>query len=578
MLRSLYIENVAVARRIDWELRDGFTVLTGETGAGKSVMIDCLELLLGGRFPREMLRLGAERATVSAIFTDVSDPERLRAAGVEPDEEGEVEIVRTLGADGRTALKINRRSVPLSVLREIGPALLSIQTQNGARGLLDASFHLTMLDAYAGSAPLRAAYAAPYAEWQALQSEANALRESLRQKNMLVDILRYQVKEIDAAHLSGPEEEEKLLAARTKIRSWERIAKYSGFVYRALAQSEKGASASVLLQKSAAALRQLADVMPKAEEMAARLENYRYEIEDIGEEAHALLDEGEITDPEKQLNTIENRLSLIERLKRKYGETIPEILAFRRDAASKLADLENGDEKLSDLEARVSSVRQTLAGHAAALSDARRTAAARLGEAVTQTLAYLDMPKARFTVDVRRQFTAGQEKFGPDGADEVTFCIAANPGEEPQPLGRVASGGEMSRVLLALRCALHAQSGADTLVFDEIDAGVSGGTSERIGIKLKELSSHAQLLCVTHSPQIASLADTHLRIRKIESDGRAESVLETLDAAGRVAEIARIIGGISVTETQRDAAREMVEKRTPQNQTEKEPAEAGENK
>ena len=559
MLRSLYIENIAVARQLNVDLSPGFTVITGETGAGKSVMIDCLALITGGKSQREMIRTGAERAVVSAVFSDVVLPDSLRDAGMEADENGELEICRTLTLDGRSAVKINRRSVPLSVLKELGASLVSIQSQSETRNLLDKSFHLDMLDEYAGTENLLREYAVPYGEWQELTASAQALRESLQQKNMLTDILKYQIKEIDAARLSAPDEDEKLTAMRAKIKNIERIAKYSTFVYRALTQSEKGATASVLLQKSSAALRQLADVMPEAEELAARLDNYRYEIEDIGESARALLDDGDVRDPEKQLNQIEARLSLIERLKRKYGNTISDILAFRRDAAEKLADLESGDEKLSEIEDCIRDVRVRLSRKAAEITQARRTAADVISRSVCDTLSYLDMPKVRFLVDIQKVYAGGEEQFGPRGSDDVTFMIATNPGEPAMPLAKIASGGEMSRVMLALRSVMNTKSGANTVVFDEIDAGVSGGTSEKIGIKLKEMAGGTQTLCITHSPQIAALADTHLRIRKKVVDGRAESEIEELDENGRVSEIARIIGGVSVTDTQRDAAREMIE-------------------
>ena len=541
------------------DLSPGFTVITGETGAGKSVMIDCLALITGGKSQREMIRTGAERAVVSAVFSDVVLPDSLRDAGIEADENGELEICRTLTLDGRSAVKINRRSVPLSVLKELGASLVSIQSQSETRNLLDKSFHLDMLDEYAGTENLLREYAVPYGEWQELTASAQALRESLQQKNMLTDILKYQIKEIDAARLSAPDEDEKLTAMRAKIKNIERIAKYSTFVYRALTQSEKGATASVLLQKSSAALRQLADVMPEAEELAARLDNYRYEIEDIGESARALLDDGDVRDPEKQLNQIEARLSLIERLKRKYGNTISDILAFRRDAAEKLADLESGDEKLSEIEDRIRDVRVRLSRKAAEITQARRPAADVISRSVCDTLSYLDMPKVRFLVDIQKVYAGGEEQFGPRGSDDVTFMIATNPGEPAMPLAKIASGGEMSRVMLALRSVMNTKSGAGTVVFDEIDAGVSGGTSEKIGIKLKEMAGGTQTLCITHSPQIAALADTHLRIRKKVVDGRAESEIEELDENGRVSEIARIIGGVSVTDTQRDAAREMIE-------------------
>lgn len=558
MLQSLYVENIAVARRMNWECRRGFTVLTGETGAGKSVLLDCLSLVTGGKAQRDWIRAGEDRAVVSAVFSDVVQTEALAGAGIEPDENGEIEIIRSIGADGRSSVKINRRSVPLSVLREIGSSLVSIQAQSGTHDLLDPAVHMTILDSYADMEEYLEDYRLSYRELLAVTAAADSLRESMQQKNMLVDILKYQIKEIDAARLHSADEEAKLESTRAKIKNMERIAKYSGFVYRALAQSEKGASASVLLQKSAAAMRQLADVMPEADELAAKLENYRYEIEDIGETARALIDDSEVQNPEQQLTAIESRLNLIERLKRKYGNTIEEILRFRKTSAAKLAELESGDEKLSELGEQIQRIRRDLSEKAGRISERRRARAEEFSRLVGETLSYLDMPKARFTIEVRKMYAAGQEQFGPDGSDSVMFLIAANPGEEPMPLARVASGGEMSRILLSIRSVMNTQSGAGTVVFDEIDAGVSGGTSEKIGMKLKEISRGVQVFCVTHSPQIAALADTHLCVRKKEQDGRAESFLEELDTAGRISEIARIIGGVDVTDTQREAAREMI--------------------
>ncbi|MBQ8747756.1 MAG: DNA repair protein RecN [Clostridia bacterium] len=563
MLRSLYIENIAVARRMSVDFSNGFTVITGETGAGKSVMIDALSLISGGKSAREMIRNGEDSALVSAVFSDVTPSPLLAEAGITPDENGDIEIRRTLTADGRSTVKIGGRTVPISLLREIAPALLSIQSQSESRNLLDASFHLQMLDEYADTESVLEEYRGVYSRFTTLRTSLESLKNSLREKNMLTDILRYQLKEIDSAKLSDPNEDEKLTVLRTKIKNIERIQKYSGFVYHALAQNDKGASAAVLLQKSAQALRQLADVMPEAEELAARLDGYRYEIADIGETVYAMLADGEVTNPEAQLNTLEARLSQIERLKRKYGETIADILSFRKETAAKLSDMESGEEKIAEIESEILSVRRTLAGITSRIHDKRAAAAEKIGQLISETLAYLDMPKVRFVADVRRQFDAsGEELFGPCGSDEVTFLIATNPGEPPMPLGKIASGGEMSRVMLALQSVLNSKNGAQTVVFDEIDAGVSGGTSEKIGLKLKEISQAVQVLCVTHSPQIASLADTHLRIVKTVTDGRAESSVETLDADGRVAEIARIIGGVSVTETQRDAAREMIQNNT----------------
>lgn len=552
MLKSLSIDNIAVTRHLDVDFTDGYTVITGETGAGKSILIDCMGLLAGDRAGRDMIRTGEERSSVCGVFDDLSDVASvLASAGVEMDENGEVEIRRVLTSDGKSTVRINRRSASLATLREIAPYLIQIQTQNERSQLSDRGAYLSMLDDYAGID--RSAYAAAYAAWTAKKGEIDALKEAMRERNMLSDILKYQLKEIDAVKLSAEDEEEKLLKLRVKCKNAERIGKYAALVSRVLWQNDKGNAAAEQLEKASSALEQLADVLEDAPAMAAQLENYRYEIIDIAERVQAYLEDSEIENPEKQLTNIESRLYAIDRLKKKYGATIGEIKAFRAQAAQKLDDMESGDARLRELEKQRDILAENAAEIAEALHEKRKAAAEELTAHIIGDLVFLEMPKVRFAVTVQKQ-----NMLNAAGLDEADFLLSVNPGEAMQSLSNVASGGELSRVMLALKSSVSDKTSAGTLVFDEIDTGVSGSTAERIGIMLDKLSHTTQVIAVTHSPQVAAQAKSHFCIRKTITDGRAESTIEELTPEGRVAELSRIIGGISVTEKQIAAAREML--------------------
>lgn len=561
MLHSLWIENIAVAKQVDICWNGGFSVLTGQTGAGKSVVIDSLEMLRGGKVGRELIRSGETKATVSGVF-EVLDPavvEKLTALGLPPDENGELLVTRTLMADGRSVCRVNKRAVSLSLLREAGEALLSIQSQNDRASLYNKEEYLRMLDEFCDAEADLASYRAAYQRVLAKKGEMEALKKELAERNMMLDILRYQLREIEGARLSSPDEEERLLKLRTKIKSYERVTKYANLTYKALARNEKGASCAYLIDRAIQAVNELGDVLEGAEEMAARLEEYKEELVDIGERVHDLLSDDMPPDPERQLTVIENRLSVIERLKRKYGGSVAEIQRFRETLVQKISDLEAGDLRLSELEREYEEIKAEALAVAVRISEERRALALRLGEEVAESLRYLDMPKSRFAISVtQRRDREGGYALNADGIDEVDFLIATNPGEPMSSLWKIASGGESSRVMLALLTSLTAKKGSGTIVFDEIDTGVSGGTSERIGRMLKRLSEKLQVIAVTHSPKIASLADAHFLIQKLETDGRAQSTVTELQGEERIAEIARIIGGISVTEKQLDTAREML--------------------
>lgn len=561
MLWNLYIENIAVAKQLEISFKEGFTVLTGKTGAGKSIIIDSLLLLCGAKNARELIRSGEEKATVSAIFSVNSTAEsKLSELGFEADENGEIELSRQITSDGRSTAKINRRTVPLSVLKETAPALLGIQTQSERNSFADKSTYAGLIDTFADNGDELAEYKPAYDKVLEVRGQIANLKKAMSQRDMMLDILKYQKKEIDSAKLGADDEEEKLMRLRTKLRSIEKVSKYSSVVSKALAHSEKGATAAYLLERAEAALEQLSDVIEDADDMAARLRNYRYEVIDIAERVRDALDDGEIGNPAEKLTQVESRLSVIERIKKKYGETITEIKAKRAEIAAQIADLEDGDFRLGELEKSLREAENAAAESAAKITAKRQVAAEKLSEEIIESLRFLDMPKVRFRISVTPIKENGSYQFKPDGVDDVDFLISVNTGEDIQSLGKVSSGGELSRITLAIKTALAGKNDSGTIIFDEIDAGVSGGTSERIGMMLKKLSETTQVISVTHSSQIASIADCHLLIEKSEADGRTESSVREITGDDRTAEIARIIGGIDVTEKQTAAAREMLNK------------------
>ncbi len=551
MLSSLHIENIAVIRSLDVDFTNGLCVITGETGAGKSVMLDALGFLLGGRAARDLLRNGTAQGEVSALFTDIGEEvaAHLQELGVQTD--GEVLLQRTLGADGKSKCRLNGRAVPLTLLRELAGHLVSIHGQNDNQMLLKNEVQHKILDDTAElDAPLTD-YRAVYQERRATIAELRSLQRDSAEQERLADILRFQIAEIDAAKLKVGEEEA-LLQKRTKLQNAEKIAKQSEFVYRELYGSEK-ASASLILERAAQAMQSLCSAVPEAEAAAKKLLEMRYEVEDIANTARDLA-EGTEGDPTEALNRVEGRLDTITKLRRKYGEDERAILAFRAEAAKRLSSLENADGTREELEKLLRTQTKELREIADRLHAARVAAAEALSERVLEELSFLDMPSVRFAVSV-----TDKGEFDASGADSVEFLIATNPGEPLLPLSRIASGGELARVMLAVKSVLNDRDGVASAVFDEVDTGISGKTSRKIGIKLAQIGRHTQVLCVTHSAQIASLAGTHYKIVKSVQSGTAESTLHPLDEDGRITEVARILGGLSVTEAQIAAARDMIE-------------------
>ncbi len=553
MLSSLHIENIAVIRRLDAELCPKMTVLTGETGAGKSVLIDSINMLLGGRTDRELIRSGEDAAYVSAVFTELgaADIEALSALGISV-KGNEISLERTLSRDGRAGARIDGRAVTGAMLREVGHRLISVHGQNDTQKLMDRETQRSILDGFAENDALFGEYSEVYAEYTEIKSKISALLRGEREKNQLRDILSFQIKEI-SSHKLHPNEEEELLSEKRRLSSLERIRKHTDVARRGLCTNEKGITASYLASRAADALKKISDVVPEYEPLIPRLNQCVIELDDIAAEVAAISEEAYDIDPDIELDRIETRLDKITKLKRKYGSTVPEILEFCAEAKRRLSEIENSEELLSELEAELSSVTSRLSDIAARLTVSRRRAGDVIEERILESLEFLEMPRVSFKVDI------AEGEFTPTGRDTVEFMISTNPGEPLSPMSKIVSGGELSRIMLALKCTIHEADGTPTLIFDEIDTGISGKTSRKVGIKLKEASRTAQVICVTHSAQIASLAELHLRISKAEVDGRNETRLDRLDREGRVEELARILGGISVTEAQRQAARDMLQ-------------------
>lgn len=551
MIQSLHIENIAVVKSLDVELSRGMTVLTGQTGAGKSIIIDSLGLLLGGRADRELLRSGESRAEVSAVFSELSDEvmARLSDMGILC-EDGCVMLARTLTPTS-SAAKINGRGVTLSMLREAAGMLFHIHGQNDNQQLLDPHHHIRILDAYAACGEVVKAYEGAYRRLLHQRNEIDSLDRDAREQQRVREMLVYQLKEIDAAKLKQGEEEA-LNELAGKLRNAERIEKARLLTKKALRGGEKGMGALYLAERAAGALEAITDNVPEAEELALRLRQVCFELEDIADSAENMADLGD-ENPTVKLDRTEGRLATIAVMKKKYGDTVEEILAFRDEVAERLDRIDHADERREDLVVELGRIEAEATSLANTLREKRRAAAESLRGQITDTLAFLDMPRVRFDVRVRPD-----ADFNARGRDVIEFLISTNPGEPLMPLAKIASGGELSRIMLALKNVLNRADGMDTVIFDEIDTGISGKTSRKVGLKLREIGQDSQVLCVTHSAQIASLADTHLYIDKREIDGRSETTLTPLDAEGRVEEIARILGGLTVTETQRTAAREMI--------------------
>ena len=553
MLSSISIKNIALITQLDLDFKAGFSVLTGETGAGKSIIIDSIKLLLGARVSRELIRTGEASATVSAMFSDLTKDtiRSLALVGVTPDENGELYLSRTIDTEGRGGCRINGSTVPLSMLKSAGSILVAIHGQHDTTRMLLSDGHGDILDRYTDVDLILEEYSAVYRKLGETKSRMAQLSGDEREKQRLREMLAFQIQDIESAKLKRGEEDT-LIAEKRRIQNYEKIAKQSRTVYRALYSNSKGASASNLIDIAKTALSGLGDVLPNSTEYLVKLEEIQSVLIDIAHSARDCAGE-DIADPAAQLNKIESRLAALTRLQGKYGATEDEIFAFLADAKAQLEDIDSSEELIAKCGAELEKLTATATKIATRLTAKRQEGAALLDKVVAEELAYLDLDKVRFVTQI-----APLEELSSSGADKVQFLLSANAGEELRPLAKTASGGELSRIMLSLKSALAGREGTPTLIFDEIDTGISGKTSQKIGIKLRESGSHSQVFCVTHSAQLAGCANSHIRISKSEVEGRTIVQALPLTQNQRVEELARILGGIDITPAMLETARELM--------------------
>lgn len=552
MLSKLYIENIAVIERAEIDFDKGFNVLTGETGAGKSILIDSINAVLGQRTSRELIRTGADKAFVSAQFDGISEgtAAALAALGVELSEEDGATLLlsREIRADGRGSVKINDRPATLTALRQVGRELINIHGQHENQALLSADRHRKYLDLMGGYEDKLTAYASLYRQYGEAMRELKKSRMDDAEKARRMDMLQYQIAELEGADLTVGETES-LMRRREIIQNAERIAGALAEARALLSGGEEYDGAVSLLERGTAALDGIASVYPACGELSERLHGLVYELEDVASELHSLGEDNEFSPYE--LDEIENRLEQLQKIRRKYGDE-QEALDFLEKARAERESIERSDEQLAALTERARELHRETVRAAAELTALRRKAADVFCEAVGRELTFLDMPRVRLAVDLRPCELNGS------GADEVEFLIAPNPGEPPKPLGKIASGGELSRIMLAIKTVLASIDDIDTMIFDEVDTGISGRAAHKVGVKLHEVSRTRQIICITHLAQMAAQADTHLLICKNVRDGRTFTSVKPLGFEERKQELARINGGDVITESMLRTAEELL--------------------
>lgn len=549
MLSKLYIENIAVIKKAEIDYTLGLNIMSGETGAGKSILIDSIMAVMGERTSRELIRTGSQSAYVSAEFCDIR-PASLAALteqGIEP-EDGVVTLARELKTDGRGTCRINGRPVSVSVLKTIGRQLVNIHGQHDTQSLMDPSCHLRYLDAMMDDNSLAKVYFDAYTAYTVSARRLRELEIDESEKARRIDMLRYQINDIESANIRVGETD-KLIKRRDRCRNYEKIRSALERAFAVLSGDEDTVGAVSMLDDSREELASVSDVHPDFELLHKRLKDAYFEIADISEELSSQLGSMEF-DP-AELEQIEDRLEILGRIRKKYGGE-QEALDYAEQASLELESLEQADERRSQLQHETARLLKAAQRAGEALSEKRRATAKCFSERIKAELSFLDMPGVSFAVHFE------DKPMAQDGIDKVEFLISANPGEPPKPIAKIASGGELSRIMLAIKNVLAGSDDIDTLIFDEIDAGVSGRAAYKIGVKLKEASASRQIICITHLSQIAANADTHMLIEKHISEGRTFTRVTELDIDGRIRELARINGGEDITSAQLATARELL--------------------
>lgn len=550
MLSLLKIENIAVIESAEIEFSEGFNVLSGETGAGKSIVLDSINAVLGYRTSRELIRTGANEARVTALFSGISDGARkkLDELSLPQSPDNSLLISRVIGAD-RNICRVNNAPTNVTALRELGAELISIHGQQDNRDLLDNETHISYIDAMADTSPLLESLSVKYKELTDIKNDIKRLSGDKAEKARKADILSYQIDELEKAEIN-PGEWENLKNRRTELQNFESIQESFSAVYSALSGSESYGGAVEMLSGAFRELSSVSSVSQDAEKLSSRLGDIYYELEDVAETVRDMIsDEGF---SQAELEELENRLDLLYKLSKKYGSTEEEMLEFLENAKQELDDITFSDEKLDKLKTEYEKVHSECMAIAEKISQKRKSTAKVFAEQVCEELRFLDMPSVEFLVEFK------EAPLTENGIDFAEFLISANVGEVPKPIAKIASGGELSRIMLALKTVAADKDKIETMVFDEIDAGVSGRAALKVAKKLKQVSKGKQVLCVTHLAQLMSYADTHFLIQKAVHDGKTYTNVSPLDFEGRKMEIARITSGGEITQMQLQNAEEMI--------------------
>lgn len=548
MLELLHIENIAIIEAADIEFAPGFNALTGETGAGKSIVIDSLSAVLGQRTSRELIRTGAEKAFVSAAFSGTV-PELTETLGIQPEADGTLLLQREIQTDGKNVCRVNGRPVTVGQLRALGARLLNIHGQHDGQQLLDEEQHIVYLDSFGRVETLAITYAEKYKDFTDIRRQIGALQMDEAEKARRVDTLQYQIEELRRAKLT-PGEEEELTARRGMLRNAEKFLDAVAGADYALNGDDSGGGALSALRQAQDALggvRHLDDAFGQLYERLGEAYSEVYDIAATVEDKR-----GELDVSPGELDRVESRMDLLYRLKKKYGATVEDMLDYQARCEAELAQIEDAGDTLARLEQALSKAEKEARQAAQALSDARKAAADRLTSQILAELQQLDMGKIRFAVDF------AEKPLDSDGMDTVRFLMSANVGEELRPIHKIASGGELARIMLAMKNVLSEQDHVGTMVFDEVDTGVSGRAAQKVAEKMARISRRKQVLCVTHLPQLAAMADTHFSVEKGERGGRTYTEVRRLDREQRRRELARLTGGSHVSQTMLDGAEELL--------------------
>ena len=551
MLAQLFIRNIAVIEKASIDLEKGFTVLTGETGAGKSIIIDAIHAVLGERTSKELVRTGTDSASVSALFTGLDEDtlSLLDQLSLPREEDGSLLIQRDIRLEGRSTCKINGAPATVSMLKQLGPRLVTIHGQHESYELLSPEVHMEYLDSFAGLESLLAEYQAAYRTLRETQRQLEALQTDEGEKARLSDLLHYQIDEIEAANVRVGEREE-LEAQRELIRNSEKIASALELLRGLLSGDEESEGLLAGISQAAAQAGRVAAYLPELADASQKLQEAGYLLEDVDAILHGTAVD---FDPALQ-ESIEERLDLLYKLGLKYGGSEEKILEYLEDCRIRLHQIEFSDEERERLEAQYETQKTAAIALAKELSEQRKAASKQFISQGKGELAFLNMPGIAFETEIQRVPLYHM------GCDKLQFLVSANKGEPPKPMSKIASGGELSRIMLAIKTVLSGKDKVDTLIFDEVDTGISGAAANKVGQKLKQVSQNRQVLCITHLAQIAALADHHFLISKHVEGERTYTQVQGLDFEGRKREVARIIGGDQVTDLQLEMAGEMLKK------------------